>query len=68
MTRSQIRTMVDELAEEVRQHVFHLLDNEICIQGQEAGQVAAAIEDAFRREMDKLFNLNTPFQPERSRP
>jgi hypothetical protein len=32
MTRSQIRLMVDELAEDVRQYVFHALDNEICIQ------------------------------------
>ena len=62
MTRSQIRSMVDELAEDLRQHVFHALDNEICIQGQEAGQVAAAMEHAFRREMDKLFNFTTPIQ------
>jgi hypothetical protein len=58
MTRSQLRLIVDELAEDVRQYVFHALDNEVCIQGAEAGQVAAAIERAFRREMDKLFNNN----------
>jgi hypothetical protein len=62
MTRSQIRTMVDELAEDVRQYVFHALDNEICIQGDEAGQVAAAIEHAFRRKMHKLFDFDTPIQ------
>jgi len=56
MTRSQIRLMVDELAEDVRQYVFHALDNEICIQGEEAGQVAAAIERAFRQELNILFN------------
>jgi hypothetical protein len=33
MTRSQLRLMVDELAEDVRQYVFHTLDNEVCIQG-----------------------------------
>ena len=60
MTRSQIRLMVDELAEDVRQYVFHALDNEICIQGEEAGQVAAAIERAFRREMDMLFEIRQP--------
>jgi hypothetical protein len=38
MTRSQVRLMVDELAEDVRQYVFHALDNEICIQGEEAGR------------------------------
>jgi hypothetical protein len=56
MTRSQIRLMVDELAEDVRQYIFHTLDNEISIQSEEAGQVAAAIERAFRREMDMLFD------------
>ena len=40
------RGLLDELAEDVRQHVFQLLDNDICIQG----EVAAAIEHAFRRE------------------
>ena len=64
MTRSQVRVMVDELAEDVRQYVFHTLDNEICIQGAEAGRVAAAIERAFRREMDMLFDNG---RPERSR-
>jgi hypothetical protein len=57
MTRSQLRAMVDELAEDVRRHVFQALDNEICIHGQDAGQVAAAIEKAFRREMEELFDL-----------
>jgi hypothetical protein len=64
MPRSQVRLMVDELAEDVRQYVFHALDNEICIQGEEAGQVAAAIERTFRREMDMLFDNG---RPERSR-
>ena len=64
MTRSQVRLMVDELAEDVCQYVFQALDNEICIQGEEAGQVAAAIERAFRREMDMLFDNG---RPERSR-
>jgi hypothetical protein len=32
MTRSQVRLMADELAEDVRQYVFSALDNEIYIQ------------------------------------
>ncbi len=60
MTRSQVRLMVDELAEDVRQYVFQALDNEICIQGEESGQIAAAIERAFRREMDMLFDNGRP--------
>ena len=70
MTRSQIRHMVDELAEDVRTFVFQALDAEIWIHGDEAGQVASAIERAFRQEMDKLFNLDNPRangRPERSR-
>ena len=58
MPRSQLRLIVDELAEDMRQYVFHTLDNEICIQGEEAGQVAAAIEHASRREIHILFNLD----------
>jgi hypothetical protein len=59
MTRSQIRKMVDELAEGVQTIVFQALDAEIWIQGEEAGQVAATIERAFRREIDTLFSLPT---------
>lgn len=66
MTRSQIRCMVDELAEDLRQHVFHALDNEICIQGEEAGQVATAMEGAFRREMAMLFDIHHGGQGQRN--
>lgn len=58
MTRSQIRQMVDELAEDVRSFVFQALDAEIWIQGEEAGQVAAKIERAFRHEVDMLFTFD----------
>src|SRR5262245_28097545 len=56
MTRSQIRQMVDELAEEVRTFVFQALDAEIGIQGEEAGQIASAIERAFRQQIHALFD------------
>ena len=69
MTRTQARTMVDELAEAVRAFVFQALDDEIWIHGDEAGRVAAAIERAFRREMDLLFDLRQQAngRPERRR-
>ncbi len=66
MTRSQVRLMVEELAEDVRQYVFHALDNEICIQGEEAGQVAAAIERAVRQELKLLFEVPHNARAERS--
>lgn len=54
MIRNQSRQLVDELAEDVRTFVFQALDEEIWIHGDEAGRIAAAIERAFRREMDLL--------------
>ena len=56
MTRNQIRQMVDELAEDLRMHVFQALDAEICINGDEAGRVARTIERAFRHELDSLLD------------
>jgi hypothetical protein len=56
MTRSQIQQMVDELAEDLRAHVFQALDAEIWINGDEAGRVAGAIERAFRHRLDSLFD------------
>ena len=47
MTRNQIQQMVDELAEDLRAHVFQALDAEIWINGDEAERVAGAIERAF---------------------
>jgi hypothetical protein len=69
MTRTQARQIVDELAEDVRTFVFQTLDDEIWIHGDEAGRVAAAIERAFRHEMDLLFDLRQRAngRPERSR-
>ena len=57
MTRSQIRQMVDELAEEVRTFVFQSLDAEIWINGAEAGRVATAAEQTFRQQIDRLFDV-----------
>jgi hypothetical protein len=56
MTRNQIQQMVDELAEDLRAHVFQALDAEIWINGDEAGRLASTIERAFRRELDRLFD------------
>ena len=70
MTRNQIQRMVDELAEELRAHVFQALDAEIWINGDEAGRVAGSIERAFRRELDSLFDNHQPAngRPTRSHP
>jgi hypothetical protein len=57
MTPSQIRYMVNELAEDVRAFLFQALDAEIWIQGEEAGRVASAIEQAFREEMDRVLDI-----------
>ena len=57
MTHSQIRQIVDELAEDVRSFVFQTLDAEIWIHGAEAGRVASAIEHTFRQQIDRLFNF-----------
>ena len=57
MTQSQIRQMVDELAEDVRTFVFQTLDAEIWINGEEAGRVANTIERTFRQQIDRLFNF-----------
>ena len=65
MTRSQIRQMVDELAEEVRTFVFQTLDAEIWINGAEAGRVATAVERAFRQQIDRLFDIQK--EPGRSK-
>jgi hypothetical protein len=54
MTRNQVQLMVDELAEDLRAHVFQALDAEIWINGDEAGRVAGAIERAFRHRYAKL--------------
>lgn len=69
MTRTQARQMVDELAEDVRTFVFQDLDDEVWIHGDEAGRVAAAIERAFRQEMDVVFDIRQQAngRPERSR-
>jgi hypothetical protein len=62
--------MVDELAEDLRAHVFQALDAEIWINGDEAGRVASTIERAFRRELDNLFDNHQPANgcPTRSHP
>ena len=59
MTRSQIRQIVDGLAEDVRSFVFQTLDAEIWIQSEEVGRVAATIERAFRQEVDMFFDSDT---------
>jgi hypothetical protein len=47
MTRNHIQQMVDELAGDLRTHVFQALDAEIWINGDEAGRVASTIERAM---------------------
>jgi hypothetical protein len=61
MTRNQIQQMVEELAEDLRAHVFRALDAEIWINCDEAGRVAGAIERAFRHELDSLFVVGREF-------
>jgi hypothetical protein len=39
------------LADEVRVLVFQMLDSEPEVDGEEAGRVAAAVEDTFRQKM-----------------
>ena len=70
MTRNQIQQMVDELAEDLRAHLFQALDAEIWINGDEAGRVAGATERAFRYELDSLFDDHQPTngRPIRSHP
>src|SRR5262249_53130808 len=60
MTRNQIQQMVDELAEDLRAHVFQVLDAEIWINGEEASRMASTIERAFRHELDSLFDVREP--------
>ena len=46
---------VQQLAEDVRQHAFNLLDAEPELTGDDAGRVAASVEQAFLSAMIELL-------------
>jgi len=45
-----------DLGEDLRNHVFNLLDQEPDLTGDDAGIVAAAVEDAFVKALQKIVD------------
>ena len=45
---------IDELNEEIYWFVFHLLDNEPELNGYQAGEIAAEIQEVFLNETDSF--------------
>lgn len=56
--QDKIADRVCDLGEDLRNHVFELLDEEIFVNGDEAGKVAHAVEEAFLCKLNRILNGN----------
>lgn len=52
------RSRMETLATEVWQYVFHMVDNEPELDGQDAGFIAAKVDKAFREAYTELMRVD----------